>query len=130
MEWNLPTTYIEVDKKLQHVFVYENGRLIMDDDCVTGLPPRRSTPAGVYYITEKMKNKVLRGQGYASFVNRWMRITNGGIGLHDATWRGRFGGDIYKRDGSHGCINLPKAFAYELYDYVLPKENMCVVVHE
>ncbi len=130
MEWDLPDTYIEVDKNLQHVFVYENGRLIMDDDCVTGLPPRRSTPTGVFFITEKCKNRVLRGQGYASFVNRWMRITNSGVGLHDATWRGRFGGEIYKHDGSHGCINLPKAFAYELYDYVLDKKNMCVVVHE
>ncbi|MBR0149498.1 MAG: L,D-transpeptidase [Lachnospiraceae bacterium] len=130
LSWDLPRNYIEVDKKNQHVYVYENGRVIMDDDCVTGLYPRRKTPSGIFFISEKMKNKTLRGPGYASFVNRWMRLTNSGVGLHDATWRGRFGGEIYLRDGSHGCINLPKAFAYEVYDYVYDKENYCVVVHD
>ncbi len=130
LSWELPRDYIEVDKKNQHVYVYENGRVIMDDDCVTGLYPRRKTPSGIFFISEKMKNKTLRGPGYASFVNRWMRLTNSGVGLHDATWRGRFGGEIYLRDGSHGCINLPKAFAYEVYDYVYDKENYCVVVHD
>ena len=130
LSWDLPRNYIEVDKKNQHVYVYENGRVIMDDDCVTGLYPRRKTPSGIFFISEKMKNKTLRGPGYASFVNRWMRLTNSGVGLHDATWRGRFGGEIYLRDGSHGCINLPKAFAYEVYDYVYDKENFCVVVHD
>ena len=130
LSWDLPRDYIEVDKKNQHVYVYENGRVIMDDDCVTGLYPRRKTPSGIFFISEKMKNKTLRGPGYASFVNRWMRLTNSGVGLHDATWRGRFGGEIYLRDGSHGCINLPKAFAYEVYDYVYDKENYCVVVHD
>ena len=130
LSWDLPRDYIEVDKKNQHVYVYENGRVIMDDDCVTGLYPRRKTPSGIFFISEKMKSKTLRGPGYASFVNRWMRLTNSGVGLHDATWRGRFGGEIYLRDGSHGCINLPKAFAYEVYDYVYDKENYCVVVHD
>ncbi len=130
LDWNLPRDYIEVDKKNQHVYVYENGRLIMDDDCVTGLYPKRKTPSGIFFISEKMKNKTLRGPGYASFVNRWMRITNSGVGLHDASWRGRFGGEIYLRDGSHGCINLPRQFAYDLYDYVYDKENYCVVVHD
>ena len=59
---------------------------------------------------------------------RWMRLTNSGIGLHDATWRGRFGGAIYERDGSHGCINLPKTFAYELYDFVKVREPGEIVV--
>ena len=33
--------------------------------------------------------------------------SNGGIGFHDASWRGKFGGSIYKTAGSHGCVNLP-----------------------
>ncbi len=32
---------------------------------------------------------------------------NGGIGIHDSVWEGAYGGDIYKYDGSHGCINTP-----------------------
>ena len=38
------------------------------------------------------------------------------IGLHDATWRGSFGGSIYKYNGSHGCINLPYWVAQTIYD--------------
>ena len=45
---------------------------------------------------------------------------NGGIGIHDATWRSKFGGDIYKYDGSHGCINLPLSFAAQVYEIAEP----------
>ena len=27
--------------------------------------------------------------------------------MHDANWRNKFGGEIYKNNGSHGCVNLP-----------------------
>jgi len=43
---------------------------------------------------------------------------NGGEGLHDATWRTEFGKDIYKTNGSHGCVNLPLDIAKEIYDIV------------
>lgn len=44
--------------------------------------------------------------------------SNVGVGLHDAKWRSRFGGGIYENDGSHGCINLPAAFAEQLFNKV------------
>ena len=59
----------------------------------------------------------MRGDNYAAFVNYWMPV-NGGIGIHDATWRKKFGGEIYKTDGSHGCINVPKDKMIEIYDLV------------
>jgi lipoprotein-anchoring transpeptidase ErfK/SrfK len=43
---------------------------------------------------------------------------DGGIGLHDATWRDEFGGEIYKTDGSHGCVNLPKETAKIIYENI------------
>ena len=43
---------------------------------------------------------------------------NGGIGLHDSNWRSTFGGDIYKTNGSHGCINLPTDAAKLIYETV------------
>ncbi len=43
---------------------------------------------------------------------------NGNIGMHDATWRGSFGGSIYKTNGSHGCINLPRAAAKTIYENI------------
>ncbi|MBQ0059355.1 MAG: L,D-transpeptidase [Lachnospiraceae bacterium] len=41
-----------------------------------------------------------------------------GYGLHDATWRSSFGGDIYQYGGSHGCVNLPEYIAAEVYDNI------------
>ena len=53
---------------------------------------------------------------------------NVGIGFHDASWRhGKFGGNIYIHDGSHGCINLPPYIAKQLYENITTKTP--VVVH-
>ena len=43
---------------------------------------------------------------------------NGGIGFHDASWRNTFGGTIYKKNGSHGCVNMPYAAAKTLFENV------------
>ncbi len=112
-------TYIEISIEDQHLWVMRHNIPIMESDVVTGLPSRKNggTPRGLYYISEKKTNKTLTGPGYSSFVRRWMRLTNSGVGLHDASWRRKFGGKIYKYDGSHGCVNLPSSFAYELYKF-------------
>lgn len=110
-------TYVEVSLSAQHVWVYVNGKLKMDSSCVTGDTSKgHGTPSGVYYISECIPGKYLVGDGYKTWVNRWMRLTNMGVGLHDATWRSSFGGSIYTYNGSHGCINLPYSFAKELYE--------------
>lgn len=112
-------TYIEISLDKQHVWVYKDGDLLMESDCVTGDSHlNRNTPIGMYFISERINGKYLRGDDYETWVNKWMRLTNTGVGLHDAYWRGSFGGDIYKTNGSHGCINLPKSFAYDLFDVV------------
>ena len=41
-----------------------------------------------------------------------------GNGMHDASWRGSFGGSIYKYNGSHGCVNMPTGSARKLYNKV------------
>lgn len=43
---------------------------------------------------------------------------NGGIGIHDASWRNEFGGNIYKTNGSHGCVNAPYALASTIYNNI------------
>ena len=127
MAEEIPNTYIEVSIDDQHVWYYENGQLVMESDCVTGTKGRNDTPHGVYFITQYMDGKYLTGATYRTWVNRWMRITDRGHGLHDATWRSSFGGNIYTYDGSHGCINLPKQFAYDLFDTV--GSGTCVVIY-
>ena len=115
---DIGNTYIEVDMTNQKMYCYKNGVLKLETDVVTGnLKLNHDTPEGINYVYLKQKNRILRGPGYASFVNYWMPV-KGGIGIHDATWRDEFGGEIYKTDGSHGCINTPLEKMEELYDMV------------
>lgn len=111
-------SYVEVDLSNQHVYLYLKGKLVLETDCVSGnIAQGHKTPEGIYGITYKAPNATLRGPGYASFVYYWMPYC-GGVGLHDATWRNKFGGDIYKTGGSHGCVNLPKSAAKQIYESV------------
>ena len=113
--------YIEVDIADQHVYHIVNGNICCDSACVTGNTSLgRGTPTGAYFVSEKVPGKTLVGRdnSYHTWVNRWMRVTNDGVGLHDAGWRGSFGGNIYRSNGSHGCINLPPKYAYSLYDHI------------
>lgn len=121
-------TYIEISIDRQHLWYYVKGKLKMETDIVTGLKNRHDTPTGTYYITERINGKYLIGDTYKTWVNKWMRLTNMGIGLHDATWRGSFGGSIYTYNGSHGCINLPYSFACDLFDNVFV--GLPVVVYD
>lgn len=111
-------TYIEISIDRQHLWYYVDGKLNMQTDIVTGMKGRHDTPTGTYYITERINGKYLTGDDYKTWVNKWMRLTNMGIGLHDATWKSSFGGSIYTYSGSHGCINLPYSFACDLFDAV------------
>lgn len=120
---DIGTTFIEIDMTAQKMYAYVDGYCEVETDIVTGSMNRGwDTPEGVNYIYAKQKNRILRGADYESFVSYWMPV-NGGIGIHDATWRNRFGGEIYKKNGSHGCINTPKADMkkiYELYEVGTP----------
>lgn len=111
-------TYVEVDMANQHVWFYKNGKLIIDGPTVTGnVSGGHTTPEGIYSLKYKIINTVLRGPGYAAPVSFWMPF-NGGIGLHDASWRDSFGGNIYKTNGSHGCINLQYNVAKGIYNNI------------
>ncbi|MDO5346021.1 MAG: L,D-transpeptidase family protein [Lachnospiraceae bacterium] len=112
-------SYVEVDLTGQKVWLYKDGEKLLETDCVTGtFGTERQTPGGVYSIFYMQSPAVLRGTGYESAVTYWMAF-NGGIGLHDASWRyGAFGGEIYKTNGSHGCVNLPKDAAKLIYETV------------
>ena len=57
----------------------------------------------------------------------FMLFNYAGQGFHDATWRSAFGGNIYVRNGSHGCVNLPYSAAEDLYSKI--DVGTPVVVH-
>lgn len=111
-------TYIEIDMTEQKMYLYKESECIVETDIVTGNTSKRwGTPEGIYYVYAKQKNRILRGPGYASPVKFWMPV-NGNIGIHDASWRNKFGGDIYKKSGSHGCINTPYEKMKTIYEEV------------
>ena len=111
-------TYIEIDMTEQKMYYYAAGELELETDIVTGNTGRRmGTPQGINYIHGKQRNQILRGADYESFVKYWVPVV-GNIGIHDASWRGSFGGQIYQTGGSHGCINTPTANMSQLYEMV------------
>lgn len=129
-------TFVEVDLSAQHVWFISNGKNVFESSVVTGKPDgSHDTPAGIFSILEKMRDKVLRGnimpngeREYETPVAYWMRVTWSGVGFHDATWQAAFGGTRYRDGyGSHGCINMPYGKAAALYDMVYV--GVPVIIH-
>jgi vancomycin resistance protein YoaR len=115
---DIGNTYVEIDMTKQHLWFYKNGSLIVQGDIVTGnVSSNHSTPEGIYRLKYKETNTTLRGEGYSAPVDFWMPF-NGGIGIHDASWRSEFGENIYKTNGSHGCINSPYYLAKAIFDNI------------
>lgn len=113
--YDLPDTYIEVDYTNQHMYYYKDGKLKLDSDVVTGNISRSNgSPDGIYKIVYKQSPATLVGEGYQSEVQYFMVFAYN-VGLHDASWRSEFGGEIYKTSGSHGCVNMPAKNAKKLY---------------
>lgn len=115
---NIGDDYVEIDMTMQHLYLYVGGSCILESDIVSGCMSNGcTTPEGIYDVDYKTRDTVLRGPTWEDFVYFWMPF-NSNIGMHDATWRDAFGGDIYLNDGSHGCINLPLESAQVIYDHV------------
>ena len=116
---DIGNSYVEIDLTNQHLYLFKDGNIVLETDFVSGNMSRAGcmTPPGVFGLTYKTKNAVLRGADYQTPVNYWMPF-NGNVGMHDATWRRNFGGTIYLTSGSHGCINLPLHMAASIYEYV------------
>lgn len=111
-------SYVEVNLTAQHLYLYKNGSLVIDSDFVSGNPSKgNATHTGVFGVTYTERDATLKGQNYATPVSFWMPF-NGNEGMHDATWRSSFGGSIYKRNGSHGCVNLPYSVAQTIFENV------------
>ncbi len=124
---DLGNEFIEIDLSKQHMWFVRDGKAIVETPIVSGNPNQGdATPPGIYPITYKTRNAVLRGPGYASPVSYWIPF-NGNIGIHDASWQPVYGGNRYLYAGSHGCINTPYSKVAQIYK--LSKEGMPVVVH-
>lgn len=129
---DIGSSYVEIDISNQHLWLYQKGRVVIESPIVTGsLAGGYATPKGVYYLVYKAEGVNLRGRNsdgtaYNSPVKYWMPFYQD-YGMHDASWRGDFGGDIYRTSGSHGCVNMPSNSAAILYARITA--GYPVVVH-
>ena len=114
------STYIDVNMSRQVLYLVKNNKTVLSTDVVTGnTSTGHGTPTGLWYVEYKQRNHTM--VKYNAFVRYWMPIDTGtGVGLHDADWRGAFGGSIYRSNGSHGCINIPPSKAREIYNSISP----------
>ncbi len=115
---DIGNTYVEINMSEQKMWYYKEGELIVSTNIVTGNTNRgNGTPTVVGYIYNKARNINLVGEGYVAFVHYWMKVY-GSIGIHDASWRNKFGGTIYTTNGSHGCINTPYDMVKMIYENI------------
>ena len=120
--------YVEVNLTKQHLWFYRDGELVIESDIVSGLPKdERETATGIFTIPYKTSPEVLKGDTWEEEVEYWMPFHDG-QGLHDAPWRSSFGGNIYKTNGSHGCVNLPPAVAKTIYENM--EERMPIILYK
>lgn len=106
-------TYVEISLEEQHLWAYSNGQLVVETDVVTGNVGKYATPGGLYKVSFMQRDATLdseqagvKDDKYRTKVKYWMPF-NGHIGLHDSSWRSAYGGNIFRGNGSHGCINTP-----------------------
>ena len=113
---------IEVSYGEQMLYYYRNGELVFSSPVVTGNEDTEIIPYGTYYVQHMKKNATLVSATYEEHVDYWIGFDfeSGGhvLGFHDAQWRDAFGGDIWKTDPSHGCVNMPTDKVAMLYDAV------------
>lgn len=120
-------TYVEIDLTNQKMLLYIDGNIDVETDVVTGNESSGfGTPDGVYGVTYKERDATLSGEDYNVPVKYWMPF-NRNIGIHDASWRTKFGGEIYKTNGSHGCVNTPEENASKIFAKI--EKGMPVIVH-
>lgn len=112
----LEDTFVVIDLSDQRLWLYDDNDLLLSTSIVTGTN-ETPTRKGLFKIYKKQTDRYLTGEDYHVHVDYWMPF-DGGIGMHDASWRKKFGGNIYIKDGSHGCVNIPKDITDDLFNEV------------
>lgn len=109
-------TFIEVKISTQKLVYYVKKKPVLTTDVTTGL--NGATKLGNFRVNKKAKNTYLVTKKYRTFVKYWIGYDGRRYGIHDASWRKKFGGKIYLTNGSHGCVNVPTSSAEKLYSMV------------
>ena len=109
-------TYIKVSISKQRLKYYQNNKLVLETPITSGR--NNATKTGTFKIRNKVRNTSLKGKDYVSYVKYWMAYDGNNYGIHDASWRSKFGTMDYKTNGSHGCVNVPTTAMSKLYSMV------------
>ncbi|MBP3815715.1 MAG: cell wall-binding repeat-containing protein [Firmicutes bacterium] len=115
-------TAIVIHLEQQKMDYVRNNKLILTTDVVTG-QLRSPTPTGTYWINNKARNTVLTGislsgNPYEVPVEYWMAFKGSEYGIHDSYYTKKYGGTIYKYNGSLGCVRTPLGAMAKLYSMV------------
>lgn len=116
-------TYVEIDLTYQMMYLYVDGEMVLGTDIVSGQLNAETVP-GANAVNEMLSDTKLRGFNqfskveYATPVSYWIRFDNNAQGIHDASWQGAFGGDVWTYAGSLGCINTPYWAVETIYNNV------------
>ena len=106
--------FIVISLSDQKLWIVRNGHIISRISIVSGKPVS-PTVIGNFRVLSKEYSRILRGPGYASWVQYWMPFY-GDYGIYDANWQpsSAFSNSNYYRwGGSHGCINVqPSEMGY------------------
>lgn len=121
-------TYVEVDIHNQVMTYVKDGEILVTTDVVTGNTWGYPTPTGYYKVENKDTDCWLSGADYNVHVDYWVGFIGYTYGLHDADWRTIFGGDHYKIEGSHGCVNTPKEPMAKIHENI--EVGTPILVHD
>lgn len=115
-EINTTDKLITVDLYKQTLFVWEGGKMINQSKVSAGLP-KTPTVKGSFKIRYKIPSTTMKGESKA--YGKYLYKNVPGVmyfyqsyAIHGAYWHNRFG-----TPASHGCVNVPLAFAAWLYEW-------------
>lgn len=105
----------------QRLYAYENGVSLFSYPVpVTTGKSDHATVTGEFHIFQKSTDFTMRSpfpdEPYTLFVKYWMPFYSG-YGLHDAPWRGSFGGQGFAQNGTHGCVNMREHEVAQLFEW-------------
>ena len=101
----LPEDYVEIDISDQKVKVVDDNEIVLYCDVVTG-KPGHDTNEGLTEVLSKTYNRPMVGPGYRLDVKYCIEFNTSEECFHDNRNRSEFGDEIYKTNGSLGCVNM------------------------
>ncbi|MBR4621948.1 MAG: peptidoglycan binding domain-containing protein [Ruminococcus sp.] len=120
-ESDIGDTYCEIDLTAQHFWYYYKNELRYECDIVSG--SKDSTPEGIYKIWQKemdvsVSDKNDDGKKSKIKATYWTNISTNGIRIYESQNRTKFGGTIYKKNGTGGDIIMSIEDARYVYENI------------